>query len=50
VSVRNAAFVWLIFLGRILKAHGFSAIDAAHVRGHLLLSTEVPMFGPLCDA
>jgi len=38
----------VISLGRMLKAHGFAAIDAAHVGGHLLLSAEVPMFGPRC--
>ena len=40
----------VICFGRMLKAHGFAAIDAAHVRGHLLLSAEVPMFGPRCHA
>jgi hypothetical protein len=40
----------VISIGRMLKAHGFAAIDAAHVGGHLLLSAEVPMFGPRCFA
>ena len=44
-SVRPA-----ISFGRMLKAHGFAAIGAAHVAGHLLLSAEVPMFGPRCHA
>jgi hypothetical protein len=40
----------VISFGRMLKAHGFAAIDSAHVAGHLLLSAEVPMFGPRCHA
>ncbi len=40
----------VVSFGRMLKAHGFTAIDAAHVGGHLLLSAEVPMFGPRCHA
>jgi hypothetical protein len=40
----------VISFGQMLKAHGFAAIDAAHVGGHLLLSAEVPMFGPRCHA
>lgn len=39
-----------VAFGRVLQAHGFAAIDAAHVAGHLLLSAEVPMFGPRCNA
>ena len=35
-----------LLLVRGFAAHGFAAIDAAHVGGHLLLSAEVPIFGP----
>jgi hypothetical protein len=37
-------------IGKMWKAHGFAAINAAHAGGHLLLSAEVPMFGPWCHA
>jgi hypothetical protein len=40
----------VISFGRMLKAHGFAAIDAVHIGEHLLLSAEVPMFGPRCHA
>ena len=40
----------VISFGRMLKAHDFAAIGVARVAGHLLLSAEVPMFGPRCHA